>query len=447
MKVVVVNAFERGNRGDAALLTVAIQQLREAFPGAEISIAGCEDPDRWPTFEGVPNLGSIRRYVGDRTSRRCVRIRRKAVAAAVAAAVAVPGSTRLLRPLSAMLPVEMRNEVHALSTADLVVSLGGGYLNARATLAADLSIAFLLFPLWIAQRLGVPVILAPQSFGPFPHWQQRMIVRQVLNASSAIVAREAISVSMLEGIGIRTRRIVRGADGAFTFRGRSTRRWRHDLGITASTTLVLVTVRRFLDQPHQQTYEDTMASAIRHILVDPACTVILVPQVTCTDPDDDDGLVNDRIAATIDDPRLMSLRGNGLDHHDLFALYGSADFIIGTRFHSVIFGLCSGVPCVAIEYDHKTRGIMEDLGLRRWVIHMTEASPERLIPLIDTMMAEGETYRRHLAAVLPAYSRRAAEFVDVLRATTSSRLPAASTFQASADASSGVPCPSPRTGP
>ena len=44
MRIVIVNAFERGNRGDAALLSAMIEQATEAYPGAELAICGFEDP-------------------------------------------------------------------------------------------------------------------------------------------------------------------------------------------------------------------------------------------------------------------------------------------------------------------------------------------------------------------------------------------------------------------
>ena len=46
----------------------------------------------------------------------------------------------------------------------------------------------------------------------------------------------------------------------------------------------------------------------------------------------------------------------------------SLDYLVGTRFHSVIFALAARVPCIAIGYEHKTRGIMRDLSLDGWVL-------------------------------------------------------------------------------
>ncbi|WP_035845631.1 polysaccharide pyruvyl transferase family protein [Kitasatospora azatica] len=416
MRILVVNAFRRDNRGDAALLSVTLDQLAQAFPGALIEIAGFEAPDRWPSFDGVPNLGSIRRYTGDEEIGRPRRIARKLSAFALAALAALPGSGRALRALSRLLPGEIRAELSALGAADLVLSVGGGHFNGRADLPSDLSIFFLLLPLWLARRFRVPVVLGPQSFGPFPTRIQRLMMRRVLGSCRKVVARESISVHRLVEAGVPTGNVERGVDSAFAFRSRSQHDWRAELRVPEGSRLVLVTARQFLGSAGQLGYERAMADAVRHLIERQGCTVVLAPQVTCAYQEDDDRIVNARITALVADPRLRVLDDGELDHHDIFALYRAADCILGTRFHSVIFGLVAQVPCAAVEYDHKTRGIMADLSLDHWVVPMAEADAPTLIGLLDRLLAESPAYRRFLAAEVPGYAARAHGFVDLLRA-------------------------------
>ncbi|MFF7632727.1 polysaccharide pyruvyl transferase family protein [Kitasatospora sp. NPDC008050] len=414
MRILVVNAFGRDNRGDAALLSVLLDQLAEAYPGARTEIAGFESPRHWPTFEAVPNLGSIRHYVGDEEISRLLRVGRKLLAVALAALAATPGSGWALRTLARLLPAEVQAEVRALGAADLVVSASGGYLNGRADLPSDLSVFFLLLPLWLARRFRVPVVLAPQSFGPFPTRAQRLMMRRVLGSCRRVVARESISVHRLAAAGVPTAAVVRGVDSAFAFHSRSRRPWREELGIAPQDRMVLVTAREFLSGQAQGGYERAMAAAIGHLL-GLGCTVVLAPQVTCAFQADDDRIVNARIAALVADPRLLVLTDGGVDHHDIFALYQAADLILGTRFHSVIFGLVARVPCAAVEYDHKTRGIMADLSLEHWVVPMAEADGPGLIALLDRLIAEAPAYRSYLEQAIPGYAAHAAAFVELLR--------------------------------
>lgn len=406
VRVVVVDAFERGNRGDAALLAVLLEQVREVHPGADVRIAGFEDPRRWPEFDGVPNLGSIRRYAGEEDASRWARVSRKLLGFLVAALATVPPGRFALRLLAPLLPAEVRSELRAVTGADLVVALGGGYLNARDDLPSDLSVFFLLLPLWLAQRHGVPVVAAPQSYGPFPRRFQRLLVRAVLSRAREVVVREDISRDRLLEAGVDGTRISRGVDSGFAFSGSSHRAWRAELGIPAGIPYVVVTARQWLPGEAQERYEQALAAAMRHLLGS-GRHVVLAPQVTCEFQADDDRIVGTRIAVA--EPGLHVITHADFDHHDAHALYAGAEFVLGTRFHSVIFALTAGVPCLAIEYDHKTRGIMRDLGLEEWVRRIDEVSGDDLIALLDRLESTSDGYRAQLADRLPAYVAKAAD--------------------------------------
>lgn len=414
MRIVVVDAFERGNRGDAALLGVMLDQLRQAYPGAELTIAGFEDPRHRPHFEGTANLGSMRRYVGDEKVGRTRRVLRKVLVLAVALLALTRPTRELLLAVAGVLPAEVRAELRAVAGSDLVVAPGGGFLNARDDLASDLSIFFLLLPLWLAQRFGVPVVLGPQSYGPFPRPRQRAMIRRVLSHARLVAAREDISVGCLLDAGVPADRVVRGVDSGFAFTGRSRLDWRRRLGVGPADTLVVVTARRWLPPAQQDRYERSLASLIEHLLARADHHVVLAPQVTCAFQDDDDRIVNRRLAEQVDHARLHVLTDDSLDHHDMHALYAGAQYIVGTRFHSVIFGLTAGVPCLAIEYDHKTRGIMRDLGLEEWVVRIADVRAELLVDMADALATSREAYLARLQAALPDYVRRAHDMVPLL---------------------------------
>ncbi|ATY12108.1 hypothetical protein CU254_17775 [Amycolatopsis sp. AA4] len=414
-RVVVVNAFERGNRGDAALLTVLLEQIRRALPGARIAIAGFEHPARWPEFDGVPNLGSFRRYSGEESIPRLRRILRKLSLLPVVALAAARLPRRPLLAAARLLPAEPRRELHALATADLVVSAGGGYLNGRADFASDLNVLFLLLPLWLAQRFGVRVGTGPQSYGPFPRLVQRVLVRHVLGRADAILVREDISRDRLAELGLPPRLLTRSVDSAFAFETRSDRDWRTALGIPAAARIAMVTARQWLDEAGQLRYEHALTAGIRHLL-GRGYHVVLVPQVTCAYQGDDDRRVNTRLAAGLDHPRLRVLGDDTFDHRDARAIYAEADLVLGTRFHSVIFALTAHVPCLAIEYDHKTAGIMRDLGLEKWVVGIAEIRDTTLPTLLDSLIEHRDDYRQHVREVLPPYARRARDLSPLLDA-------------------------------
>ena len=412
MKIVVINAYVRENGGDAALLSVCLRHVAEAFPGSTIEVAGMESPAEFAEFEGAANLGSIRRYVAAGTVSRSRRIaRRVLVAAWTVMYLAAPQGIRtaLLR----MCPEEVRREARAVEEAHLVVSMGGGYLNGRGRLNGLQNVFFVLIPVLIAQRSGTPVVFAPQSFGPFSGNAQRWFVRRALNRSLLVLAREDVSAQELHRCGVTEAKVTRGVDAGFAFTSAARRNWRKELGICETDVLVGMTARRWLDESSQDRYERALAEVIDRIQSEAGHRVVLIPQVTSNYLGDDDRLTNSRIAKMCSSAPLIV--EESANHENLKCLYESIDMLIGTRFHSVILALTARVPCVAIGYEHKTVGIMDDLGLGDWAIDIADVEADALFGLTQRLERQRATCVRQLEDVLPGYIARSNEFVGQLR--------------------------------
>ncbi|MEV8595691.1 polysaccharide pyruvyl transferase family protein [Streptomyces sp. NPDC052012] len=407
----VINAYVRENAGDAALLSVCLRHVREAFPDGEILIAGMEDAAVHPTFEGARNIGSIRRYVADGTVSLPRRLLRKAVVGAASGL-----ATLLPRPLARVvlraLPAEARREADAVMSADLVVSNGGGYVLARPGLDGHQNVYFVLLPAMLAQKANVPVVWAPESFGPFPSGLQRKLVGKVLRRSAAVLARENVSVTELRSCGIPDQRIERAVDSGFAFAPEKRTDWRARLGVGPADRLVGITARRWLAPAAQERYERELARTIDAVQATGA-RAVLIPQVSTDYLGDDDRIVERRIRDYCTSGPLMI--DEVVDYRDLKGIYDECSLLIGTRFHSVIFSLTSYVPCVAIEYEHKTGGIMADLRLGDWVVPIAEVTHDKLWALVEPLLKDPAPYRAILDANLPGYIARAESLPARLR--------------------------------
>ena len=167
--VLIVGGYARQNAGDAALLHAIILQVERAFPGCLVEIAGMEDPRLHRDFEGVQNLGSMRRYADDRRypafspcrpqgpcpCHRNVMVRR--------ARPLVP----LARPPGFRRKSARSWRRSSGPTCSVSLVAAGGYLQGAARPGLGPRVIYQLLPLILAQRLGTPVVCAPQSYGPF----------------------------------------------------------------------------------------------------------------------------------------------------------------------------------------------------------------------------------------------------------------------------------------
>jgi colanic acid/amylovoran biosynthesis protein len=87
---------------------------------------------------------------------------------------------------------------------------------------------------------------------------------------------------------------------------------------------------------------------------------------------------------------------------ELQAAYSRLDLLVATRMHSAIFALSAGVPALAIGYLHKSAGIMEMLGLERYVLDIDTIDAERLCAVADRLWDERAAVRARIATRIPA---------------------------------------------
>lgn len=70
----------------------------------------------------------------------------------------------------------------------------------------------------------------------------------------------------------------------------------------------------------------------------------------------------------------------------------NAKYVIGARYHSIVFALNQGVPCIALSYEHKISGLLETLGKTDWCVDFTLT--------LDSEVNQAECLR-HIDAIIP----------------------------------------------
>jgi len=404
VKILIVNAYLR-NSGDAALLSVLITQLKAQWPGAEVIISSREGSEDFSEFDGCKNIGSIRLYTERTDIFKVRRILRKAFIELVVS-VWPRFPARVRAGFTAILPKEVRVALRAIDESDLVVSTGGGYINGVASLGGNLNIKYITSPLLLAKKIHKTVVFGPESYGPLATDYQRQLVAKAVNASDLALVREDNSYRLLLSLGVDEKILSRAVDSGFAFDNDVVKTSSYD---AAAGVKIGMTARLWYPPDGQYKYEKSLADFITYADKTHHAKVSLVPQVTSNLYSDDD----DRNAERSIAKRVAEAGGtvnqidDELSHHQLKRIYSDLDFTVGTRFHSVIFSLTSYVPCIAIEYEHKTSGIMKDLGLDDWVIKIDDVTAEKLQAMFERLMQEREQYVAHLHKVLPGYIAKA----------------------------------------
>lgn len=406
--IMISHVYSSDNKGDAALTSVLIKDIKRTFAGAKITILKLESVKKDGTFEGVPEKPSFMYFALNKYKNPLVKLGYTIYMMTATLLWAAFGGRYIF------LPAHLREIAELYQSADLIVPVGGGYIRSRKGLMHRFNVPLLLHPLLFGHLLGKPTVLYSQSVGPFQNKFEEMLVAFVLKKMTRILLREDTSVKLLADLGV-TQNVSRAIDSGFLLAAVNKINIRKTYNIPAENLLVGVTVRAWLKGEAQANYEQAVAEALDNLVEAQKAHIIFIPQVTAI-KGDDDRVVSRRVHGLMRHADAATLINEEPDHYEIKALYDDLDILLGTRFHSVIFSLTSHVPVLAIEYEHKTSGIMHDLKLDDWVVKIEDATAPKLTKLLQKLVSDQANYRHHLQQHMPPYIQKAQMTAELLKA-------------------------------
>lgn len=122
----------------------------------------------------------------------------------------------------------------------------------------------------------------------------------------------------------------------------------------------------------------------------PDLHIVMLPQVYGKGDKIDDLPLFRMIANQINDPRIIII-SDSYNSDIQQTIIRSAQFVIGARYHSIVFAINQCVPFIALSYEHKIAGLLETLGKEDSMINFTEtmfsaeAQEECLLKLYSMM--------------------------------------------------------------
>jgi polysaccharide pyruvyl transferase WcaK-like protein len=293
------------------------------------------------------------------------------------------------RTINLINPLDFYAQVKGL---DMVIDIGAG--DSFADIYGNSRFRRLMLMKGLVHAAGVPLILAPQTLGPFNRPWPRKAAAWTMNRSLLVVARDETSVSAATAMGV-TRPILLASDVALRLpyerRARSTG-GRPQVGLNVSG-LLLAGGYSSNNQFGLRGNYPRMVRGLIASLQEQGADVWLVPHVINPDGPmamEDDLTASHALAAELPGvqvaPRFAS-------PSDAKSWISGLDFFAGARMHACIAAFSSGVPMVAHAYSRKFEGLFGSLGYRH--VMDCQRSDERTI--IDGTMA-GFQRRDEIAA-------------------------------------------------
>lgn len=236
-----------------------------------------------------------------------------------------------------------------------------------------------------------------------------------VNKYSAILVREKISQSIFEKCITDQNKVYKVCDPAFHLKIEETKLPKgfqkgNTLGINISP-LVFKDKNNENDIMYQNIY-----SLIDYTLNETDMSVCLIPHVYNVKDNLQDIEVLRNIYSKYKDNARVSLIEEELSCTQIKYIISNCRFFIGSRTHATIAAYSTGVPCIAISYSVKSRGIAIDLFGKEegyaMPYHRIEKEDELLNNFKMILVENEENLRKNYESVLPSYKQ---SIIDVTK--------------------------------
>ena len=393
------------NRGDQALVWESINLIKEIYDEPDIILMRGDDYRQYEQTErlGYRFVDNILRHPGRVVHNNHIRYSKlDLIIIGFRALLDLIESFLLLVPCKfvnslslAFLPSQYKATYKEFSECDAIYVKGGGFIHSYGSVIDPYQMYYLLFNILLGLRFKKNVFILPNSIGPFKNKIAARLAIQTLNRCKYISVRESVSKSFLEGNRNIKVPVYRHSDLGYYLKASSfnSDEYLKQHGVNINRPKVAITLRPYrfpgANNPKElyKTYIDSFVKFSKYI-EGKGYQVVLCAHTLGPGAHENDTIAINEVAALLDETktRYVKICDESLNCQDVMALYSSFDYLVGTRFHSVIFAQNSLVPTIAISYGgNKGIGIMEDLSLSEYSIPMNSVVFKELVAIFENL--------------------------------------------------------------
>ncbi|RLS58106.1 MAG: polysaccharide pyruvyl transferase family protein [Planctomycetota bacterium] len=320
---------------------------------------------------------------------------------------------------------------HDISEADAVYDVSAG--DSFTDLYGERRFRSVVLPKLIALEAGRPLVLLPQTYGPFRSPEARATAEKIVRQSRMAWARDADSFAALKellGDAFDPARHRQGVDMAFAlpaipprnlspkiqwWLSPEERRQHEVVGLNISGLIYNDPIPAAEQFGLKANYPLLVHEFLDWLLQSTDVRVILVPHVTTrsgeveSDPDAVQK-VYDRLSP--EHQQRVAIAEPESTPSELKWLIGQTAWFCGTRMHSTIAGLGSGVPTAAVSYSLKTRGVFATCGQGHQVFELRYQDTAAILASLKASFLRRQVDRELLAKQIPAVTRMARNQLD-----------------------------------
>lgn len=278
-------------------------------------------------------------------------------------------------------------------------------------------LVYVILPQLLILQLGRPLVLLPQTYGPFRGFWARRLAATVLRRASMIWTRDHESSSEIEKLTQGERQAEATHDMAFLMppteppndvvvKVQTLRASNHPLvGLNVSGLLWIGGYTRDNSFGLRCGYRRLVEEVVMHLVTKRNCRILLIPHVL-GDHEESDLLASraflDRVPSELHERiTFLDTRWN---QHEVKWVIGQCDFFVGSRMHACIAAMSQAVPAVGLAYSDKFHGVFKTVGAENLAVDLRTKGVRDVVACVDAAFNERNELREQLAQQVPRAS-------------------------------------------
>jgi len=405
-------SFDTGNMGVSALAESSIKCIIHRWPDAEILL-----------IAGSREAGEHRLRINDRD------ILVKKLPIRISKNIFLPNHFLIFLFYAILLKVVPRcrfrsfvikrnRYVKDLIETDFVADVSGG--DSFSDIYGIYRFRFIVIFKWLVIFFGKPLILLPQTYGPFKSRIAKSIARYILKRSQTIFSRDKAGVDYLRSIlddKDFTSKVRFVPDVAFVLDSRKPEHfaiypsadiWGQNSIVVGLNVSGLLFNGGYTEDNMfglKADYRTLVQDVVKMLMEDENVVVLLVPHmfpqaVYKVESDPDACLKIYEKLRGIYPGRIFLVKGE-YNQNEIKYIIGLCDFFIGSRMHACIAAMSQNIPTVGIAYSKKFEGVFESVGLADYVADARSCDEGQLLEKVESALEQRKQIHNQLEHVIP----------------------------------------------
>ena len=406
MKLLILGNHTCGNRGDSAILRGLIDAITTIDESVEVDVMS-----RYPVSSawllGRPVMGDgLYKQMKQQNNAvglmgRVKKVLRRKYQHQVLLAKATDNGR--LRNIS--IPQGFIDFVKSLQKYDAIIQVGGSFF-------VDLYGVSQFEHALCSFMAKKPVYMIGHSVGPFQDPQFNHLASYVFGNVESLILRETVSLKLMNQSNIDSSKVEQGVDTAWLVDHHNDNfvpnyAVNHWLNTIRRKKTIAITLRELAPFDKrlgttQQAYEKAFAAVVNRVIEEGYQVLALS---TCTGIDSynkDDRMVALNLRQYVNDPEQYHVVMDELNDLEMGKILGECELTVGTRLHSAIISMNFGTPAIAINYEHKSAGIMQQLGLPEMAIEIRQLLNGSLQSVVADVLGQLPALNERLAHAVRA---------------------------------------------